>query len=129
MNAPLDNIPPVREMTNKQLSKLALKAAAGDTKVAARLLRYMSAPKIPRGKPQHECKGRVRFPRLKDKDVWHNGFHPISPEHLIGSLETAKQEISYSNYDCANLDRLREILYRYCEEHNVPLGRPFNDGD
>lgn len=62
--------------------------------------------------------------RITDKDLWHNGFHPITPEHLIDSLRSAKEVINYSNYDCDNFNRLKEILLRYCEEHKIPLGKP-----
>lgn len=116
----------VKPKSQKKLAQIALKAATGDTKAAESLLNYMSAPKIALI-PLKPVKGKRRFPRLKDKEVWHNGFHLITPEHMIGSLSTAKTEISYSNYDCANLDRLREILYRYCEEHNIPLGQPLDE--
>ena len=63
-------------------------------------------------------------PRIPNSVLWHNGFHPITPEHLIDSLQTAKDNLDFSNYDCANYDRLREILLRYAEEHHIPLGKP-----
>jgi hypothetical protein len=59
--------------------------------------------------------------RKKDDFLWNNGFHPITPAHLIESLFTAKNELNYSNYDCDNFNRVIEILLRYCEEHNIPL--------
>lgn len=60
--------------------------------------------------------------RLTDKEVFHNGFHEITPLHMIDTIMSAKGEISFSNYDCANLDRIMELLLRYCTEHNIPLG-------
>lgn len=59
--------------------------------------------------------------RIEDSELWHNGFHPISPAHLIESLLSAKEELSFSNYDCANFDRLAEVLMRYCEEHHISI--------
>jgi hypothetical protein len=59
--------------------------------------------------------------RMKTDDLWHNGFHPISPLQIIDSIETAKEEIDFSNYDCENLNRAREILLRYCEEHGIKV--------
>lgn len=60
--------------------------------------------------------------RESDADLWHNGFHPITPEHMIDSLASAKDALSSSNYDMENLDRVKEILLRYCEENNIPRG-------
>jgi hypothetical protein len=60
--------------------------------------------------------------RKTDAEVFHNGFHEITPVHLLDSLLSAKGEISFSNYDCNNLDRVMEIVFRYCEEHNIPWG-------
>lgn len=60
--------------------------------------------------------------RKPDSEVFHNGFHEITPLNLIDSILSAKGEISFSNYDCANLDRVIELLLRYCEEHNIPMG-------
>lgn len=62
--------------------------------------------------------------RMTDKDLWHNGFHPILPVNLVESVTTAKNQISYSNYDCNNLSRLIEIMMRYCEEHGISLTEP-----
>lgn len=59
--------------------------------------------------------------RIKSGYLWDNGFHSITPAHLIESLYSAKNELNYSNYDCSNFDRVIEILLRYCEEHNIPL--------
>lgn len=59
--------------------------------------------------------------RIKDKSLWHNRFHSITPAHLIESLYSAKNELNYSNYDCSNFDRVIEILLRYCEEHKIPI--------
>ncbi len=60
--------------------------------------------------------------RMTDEDLWSNGCHAITPIHLFDTVRTAKDIISYSNYDCANLDRLLELALRYCAEHNVSLG-------
>ncbi len=60
--------------------------------------------------------------RLTDEDLWSNGFHAITPIQLLDTVRTAQGIISYSNYDCANLDRVFELALRYCAEHNIPLG-------
>lgn len=59
---------------------------------------------------------------IDEEDLWHNGFCKITPIHLIDSVKTAQNEISYSNYDCANLDRLLTLALRYCKEHDIPFG-------
>lgn len=62
-----------------------------------------------------------KLERMDDAELWHNGFHPITPANLINSLESAKEVINYSNYDCANFNRLIEILLRYSEEHGIEV--------
>lgn len=59
--------------------------------------------------------------RLPNNQLKHNGFHEITPYHLLDSLESAKDVISYSNYDCANYDRIIEILIRYCEQNKINI--------
>ena len=63
----------------------------------------------------------MNFSRIKDEELWSNGFNDITPAHLLDTIQTAKDKIDYSNYDCANLNRLQEILLRYCEEHNIKV--------
>jgi hypothetical protein len=64
----------------------------------------------------------VKRHRINDVNLHHNGFHNITPLHLIDTIQTVKESLDYSNYDCGNLDRLMEILFRYVEEHKIPLG-------
>lgn len=113
--------------TEKQLARLAAKAGRGDQKAAMTLMKYMAKPKvvIP---PARRQPVNVIIPlnhrRLNDEQIWHNGTHEITPQHLIETLNFASQEINYSNYDCGNLGRLKEILLRFCEQNNIPLGEP-----
>lgn len=59
---------------------------------------------------------------LSDEDLTNNGFHDITPAHLIDTIVTAQGVLDYSNYDNANLDRILTYLLRYWKEHNIPLG-------
>lgn len=59
--------------------------------------------------------------RIADKDLNHNGFHPITPYHLLESIETARKALSFSNYDCENYKRVIEILIRYYREHGIDI--------
>jgi hypothetical protein len=63
----------------------------------------------------------MNFSRISDEDLWDNGFNAITPENLLDTIHTAKEKIDYSNHDCANLLRLQEILFRYCEEHGIKV--------
>lgn len=59
--------------------------------------------------------------RISDEDLLHNGFHPITPDHLLDTLESAKEELSFSNYDTSNINRVIELLIRYYKQNNVDI--------
>lgn len=59
--------------------------------------------------------------RMSDEELTGNGLHSIDPIHLLGTIEFCRETVSYSNYDCGNLDRLKEILLRYCEGKGIAL--------
>lgn len=43
-----------------------------------------------------------------------------SPYQLIDSLNSAKDEMSYSNYDNMNFDITIEIIKQFCKDNNLP---------
>jgi len=55
------------------------------------------------------------------KKMFHdfNDFYR-SPEHIINSINTAKNELSYSNYDNFNFDIAIKIIEKFCSDNNVP---------
>jgi hypothetical protein len=45
-----------------------------------------------------------------------------TPRQFLESIDFAMNEINYSNYDCHNLEMVKEIVRRYCKEHEIKLG-------
>lgn len=45
----------------------------------------------------------------------------IRPELLIDALDDACDAMSYSNWATDKFYRAAEIVFRYCEEHNIPM--------
>ena len=43
-----------------------------------------------------------------------------SPYQLVDSLKTAKDELSYSNYDNFNFDIAIKIIKQFCKDNNIP---------
>lgn len=63
-----------------------------------------------------------------ESDLVHNGCHPITPLHLVDTIISVKDAVSYSNYDCGNLDRILTYLIKYWMEHDVPPGEDIPTG-
>lgn len=43
-----------------------------------------------------------------------------NPVSVIESIKMAKNELSYSNYDNANLDIAIKVIKRFCKEYGIP---------
>jgi len=43
------------------------------------------------------------------------------PLQVIDSIKTAKNELSYSNYDNANFDIAIKVIRRFCKDNKIPM--------
>lgn len=50
----------------------------------------------------------------------HDG-HELDADLILIALEEAANEMNYSNWHGDKLDRASEVVFRYCEEHNIPI--------
>lgn len=65
---------------------------------------------------------------FRNKDIFHD-FTTIegeeirfTPRTFLEALDDAADEMNYSNYLTDKFERIQEIVRRYSEEHNIPLG-------
>ncbi len=45
----------------------------------------------------------------------------VSPNSVIDALENAREEMNYSNWAAYRFDIAAEIIFRYCEQHGIPM--------
>lgn len=66
------------------------------------------------------------MPRIKDVFLYFvdvNGKRwERTPRQMIEALKDAGDEMNYSNYHNGLFQKIEEIIRRYCEEHDIPLG-------
>ena len=66
--------------------------------------------------------------RYRNKDVFYDfttseGVEVrYTPRTLLEALDSVAVEVDYSNYLTDKIERIQEIVRRYSEEHDIPLG-------
>lgn len=68
--------------------------------------------------------GRQAYIRdLKDNKTPFTDYdgHELDADLILISLEEAANEMNYSNWHGDKLDRAAEVVFRYCEEHKIPI--------